>query len=80
MHEDNRSAYPVRWSNLVVELTDGEVKTYKIRAGVTIATHLAEQIGRTGQLVIKQGLQTIAIPERNIRMWSLHETDAPPED
>lgn len=77
---DNRPQHPERWSNLVVEMNDGEVKTYTIRAANSIATFLASQARETGSLIIKQRDCSVVIPIAGIRMWSIHDTDTPHEN
>jgi hypothetical protein len=70
------SDYPKRFSNVEVVFLDGQVQTYRITAGSTIAPHLAKQTGETGILTLLCGATAHSIPvANNIREWNLTEID-----
>ena len=58
---------------VTVTFNDGEIKTYPISAGPTIAGYLARQTSETGMLVLFTKRQAVSIPVENIREWYIVE-------
>ena len=57
-------------SDVHVTFNDGEVKVYRISAGVGISRHLAHEARTTGVLSLWNGFEiSYGIPLANIREW-----------
>lgn len=72
---DTKPHYPKRNSRVDIIFMDGEVKSYTITAGASLARYLAEDAGRTGILNLLCGSTAHAIPVTNIREWTLTELE-----
>ena len=70
--------YPKRNSRIDVTFMDGEVKSYVITAGASLARYLAQEAGQSGILSLLCGSTAHAIPTVNIREWTLTELDDTP--
>ena len=70
-------AYYKDLSDVTVTFDDGEVKTYRITAGVSISTYLAQEASRTGILNLWNKEQSICIPVTRVREWSLASVPIP---
>ncbi len=64
-------------SDVAVTFDDGEVKTYRITAGVSISTYLAQEASRTGILNLWNKEHSVCIPVTRIREWSLSSVPIP---
>lgn len=65
--------YPKRSCDIDVTFIDGQVQTYRITAGASIAPHLAKQAGETGILTLLGGPKAFCIPVGQIREWTVTE-------
>ena len=57
------------FSDVDVTFTDGEVKTYRITAGIGIAQYLAREAANTGVLTLFNNEASHGIPLVNIREY-----------
>ena len=58
-------------SDVEVTFIDGEVKTYRITAGVSVGGYLAREAGESGILSLWNAQESIAIPIVQIREWKI---------
>lgn len=63
--------HPKQYSDVDVTFTDGEVKTYRISAGVTLSQFLARQAAETGILTLFNDETSHNIPISQIREYVL---------
>jgi hypothetical protein len=68
-----------KYSEVVVTFNDGEVRHYRMSAGVGICRHLAMEAGQTGILTMWNGPKAYSIPLASIRDWEIHEDNDVPE-
>ena len=54
-----------------VTFIDGEVKTYRITAGVSVGGYLAREAGESGILSLWDAQESTAIPIAHIREWKI---------
>ena len=72
---DTKPNYPKRNSRVDIVFMDGELKSYMITVGASLARYRAEDAGRTGILSLLCGGTAHAIPITNIREWTLTELE-----
>jgi len=58
-------------SDVTVTFNDGEVKVYRITAGITIGGYLAREAGQNGVLSLFNSEQSWGIPLARIREWTI---------
>ena len=58
-------------SDVEVTFIDGEVKTYRITAGVSVGGYLAREAGESGILSLWNANESAAIPIVQIREWKI---------
>ena len=58
-------------SEVEVTFIDGEVKTYRITAGVSVGGYLAREAGESGILSLWNAQESTAIPIAHIREWKI---------
>jgi hypothetical protein len=63
-------------SDVTVTFTDGEVKVYRISAGVSIGGYLAREAGATRVLSLFNKEQAWGVPVTSIRDWSISPVEA----
>ena len=63
--------WPEKQCDCEIVLRDGEVHIHVLNAGLSIARHLANQAGNTGQLILFSHGETICYPIQNVQKWSL---------